>query len=94
LSQFHLRDWFVPPVSVPLFLLPLAFAACMDRPAQLQYLISGNDECGRVNLGRDTAAEALKKARELLQEGYLDVRICTPRGQVLLSDEFDQIEGQ
>ena len=58
----------------------------------LQYLIAGNDQFGRVNLGRATAAAALKKAKELLQEGYLDVRICTPRGQILLSDEFDQLE--
>ena len=39
-----------------------------------------------------TSAAALKKARELLQEGYLDVRICTPQGRILLSDEFDQFE--
>lgn len=58
----------------------------------MQYLISGNNGFGRVNLGRDTAAAALKKAKELLQEGYMDVRISTPRGQVLLSDEFDQLE--
>ena len=35
---------------------------------------------------------ALKKARELLQEGFMDVRICTPRGQILLPDEFDKLE--
>jgi hypothetical protein len=27
-----------------------------------------------------------------LQEGYIDVRICTPQGRILLSDEFDQFE--
>jgi hypothetical protein len=59
---------------------------------KLQYLISGNNGFGRVNLGRDTAVAALKKAKELLQDGYMDVRICTPRGQVLLSDEFDRLE--
>jgi len=58
----------------------------------LQYLISGNNGFGRVNLGRETAPAALKKAKELLQDGYMDVRISTPRGQVLLSDEFDQLE--
>jgi hypothetical protein len=65
---------------------------CRDRTTQLQYLISGNNGFGRVNLGRDTAAAALKKAKELLQEGYMDVRISTPRGKVLLSDEFDQLD--
>ena len=64
----------------------------MDRTVSLQYLISGNNQFGRVNLGRMTSAAALKKAKELVQEGYMDVKICTPRGQVLLSDEFDQLE--
>ena len=65
----------------------------MDSTTQLQYLISGIDQFGRVSLGRESAVAALKKARELLQEGYMDVRICTPRGQVLLSDQFDQLDG-
>jgi hypothetical protein len=65
----------------------------MDRAAQLQFLISGNNGFGRVNLGRDTTAGALKKAKELLQEGYMDVRIRTPRGEILLPDEFDKLEG-
>jgi hypothetical protein len=60
---------------------------------QLQYLISGNNRSVRVNLGRATAAGALTTARQLLQEGYADVRICTPRGQILPSDEFGQLEG-
>lgn len=64
----------------------------MDRTTQLQYLISGNNRFGRVNLGRDTAEAAVKKARELLRDGHMDVRICTPRGQVLLPDEFDQVD--
>jgi len=65
----------------------------MDSAAKLQYLISGNNQFGRVNLGRATAMAALKKAKELLQEGYMDVKICTPRGQVLRSDEFDHLDG-
>ncbi|MDA9410615.1 hypothetical protein [Bradyrhizobium sp. CCBAU 45384] len=58
----------------------------------MQYLVGGQNGAGRVNLSRDTVAAALKKARELLQEGYMDVRICTPRGQILLPDEFDKLE--
>ena len=65
----------------------------MDRTSELHYLISGNNQLGRVNLSRAAAGAAVKKAKELLQEGYLDVRISTPRGRVLLSDEFDQLEG-
>ncbi len=64
----------------------------MDRTAQVQFLVSGNNGFGSVNLGRGTAAAAVKKARELVQAGYMDVRICTPRGQVLSSDEFNQLE--
>ena len=65
----------------------------MDSAAQLKYLVSGNHQFGRITLGRPTAAEALKKAKDLLERGYMDVRICTPRGLILLSDEFDQLEG-
>lgn len=65
----------------------------MDSAAQLQFLISGNNGFGRVNLGRDTSAGALKKAKELLREGYMDVKICTPGGQILVPDEFGQLEG-
>lgn len=65
----------------------------MDRMTQPQYLISANNGFGSVNLRRDTAAAALKKARELVQDGYMDVRICTPRGLMLSSDEFNQLDG-
>jgi hypothetical protein len=57
----------------------------------LQYLVSGNNQFSRVNIARPTAAAALKEAKELLGRGYWDVRICTPRGQILLPDEFDQL---
>ncbi|KRR26447.1 hypothetical protein CQ14_02845 [Bradyrhizobium lablabi] len=61
---------------------------------QLKYLVGGNHEGVRENLGRATAAAALKKARQLLHQGYVDVRICTPRGLVLLEDEFNHLEKQ
>jgi hypothetical protein len=63
----------------------------MDR-TRLQYLVSGNHPFGRVNLGRATASAALTKASELLQDGYMDVRIRTPRGVVLRSGDFDQLD--
>jgi len=62
------------------------------RATKLKYLVSGNDQSARVNLGRATSASAVKKARELVEQGYVDVRICTPRGQILMPDEFDQLE--
>lgn len=60
--------------------------------SELKYLISGNREGLRENLRRATAAAAARKARQLLHQGCVDVRICTPRGQVLLEDEFDHLE--
>jgi hypothetical protein len=60
---------------------------------RLQFLVSGNNQLTRINIGRPTAAEAVREARELVGRGYMDVRICTPRGQVVLPDEFDQLDG-
>jgi ethanolamine utilization cobalamin adenosyltransferase len=65
----------------------------MDNAAKLQYLVSRNGQSGPVNFDYPTAAAALKKARELLEQGHLDVKICTPRGRIFLSDEFDQLDG-
>jgi hypothetical protein len=64
----------------------------MASSPELQYLISGNDRYGRVSVSRAAAASAVKKARELVQEGYMDVKISTPRGRILLPDEFDEFE--
>jgi hypothetical protein len=58
-----------------------------------QFLVSGNNQLSRVNISRSTAADAVKEARELVGRGYMDVRICTPRGQIVLADEFDQLDG-
>ena len=64
----------------------------MASTIQLKFLVSGNNRFSRVNVGCPTAAEALKQAKEFVGQGYMDVRICTPRGQILLSDEFDRLE--
>ena len=61
---------------------------------KLKYLVSGNHEGISEHLGRVTVAAALRTARQLVQEGYIDVRICTPRGQVLSSDDFSHLEKQ
>jgi hypothetical protein len=62
-------------------------------PTQLKFLVSGSNQFSHVNVGHPNAAEALKNAKELLARGYVDVKICTPRGQILLPDDFDQLEG-
>ncbi|WP_247525184.1 hypothetical protein [Bradyrhizobium sp. 199] len=64
----------------------------MAGPASVPYLVSGTNEYASSNLGRGTATVALRLARKLLREGYMDVRVCTPRGRVLQADEFDQLE--
>ena len=61
---------------------------------KLKYLVSGNHEGVSEHLGRVTVGGALRKAKQLVQDGYIDVRICTPRGQVLLSDDFNHLEKQ
>jgi predicted phosphohydrolase len=61
---------------------------------KLKYLVRGNHEGISEHLGRVTVRAALRKAKQLVQEGYIDVRICTPRGQVLLSDDFNHLEKQ
>lgn len=64
----------------------------MARTIRLPYLVSGTGEYGSSNLGRGTATIALRLARKLLREGYMDVRVCTPRGRVLQPNEFDELK--
>ncbi|MBR0825233.1 hypothetical protein JQ596_06780 [Bradyrhizobium manausense] len=64
----------------------------MARTTRVPYLVTGTNEHGSANLGRVSASVALRLARKLLREGYMDVRICTPRGRVLQSDELDELE--
>lgn len=64
----------------------------MARAICVPYLVSGTNEYGSCNLGRGTASVALRLARKLLREGYMDVKVCTPRGRVLQRDEFDELD--
>jgi hypothetical protein len=59
---------------------------------RVPYLVSGTNEYGCSNLGRGSATVALRLARKLLRDGYMDVRVCTPRGRVLQSDELDELK--
>ena len=52
---------------------------------------------GPTNTAAPISAAALRTvalclARKLLREGYMDVKVCTPRGRVLQSDEFDELK--
>jgi hypothetical protein len=64
----------------------------MARTTRVPYLVSGTNEYGSANLGRGSAAVALRLARKLLRDGYMDVRVCTPRGRVLQADELGELE--
>lgn len=64
----------------------------MARTIRVPYLVSGTTEYRSSNLGRGTAAVALRLARRLLRKGYMDVRVCTPCGRVLQPDEFDELK--
>jgi hypothetical protein len=49
--------------------------------------ISGFDTAGSVSLKRLSFTAALKKARELIEDGCWDVRIVDPDGRVYASFE-------
>ncbi|WP_186294455.1 hypothetical protein [Bradyrhizobium guangdongense] len=66
----------------------------MARTTRVAYLVAGTSELGSANLGRGSASVALRLARKLLREGYMDVRVCTPRGCILESDEWDELESR
>jgi hypothetical protein len=66
----------------------------MARPIRVPYLVAGTNEYGCANHGRGSATLALRLARKLLRDGYMDVRVCTPRGRVLQSNELDELKPQ
>jgi uncharacterized membrane protein YukC len=66
----------------------------MAKAVRVPYLVTGTNELGRADLGRGSATVALRLARKLLREGYMDVRVCTPRGRVLQSGELDELDPQ
>ncbi|TWB66381.1 hypothetical protein [Bradyrhizobium sacchari] len=49
--------------------------------------INGFDTAGVVNLKRLSLAAALKKARELVEDGCWDVQVVDPTGRVYTSFE-------
>jgi hypothetical protein len=56
------------------------------------YLVWATGEYGSTHHGRGSASVALRLARKLLRDGAMDVRICTPRGRVLQSNELDELK--
>jgi hypothetical protein len=66
----------------------------MARTIRVPYLVTGTNEYGCANHGRGSPTLALRLARKLLRDGYMDVRVCTPRGRVLQFDELDELKPQ
>jgi hypothetical protein len=57
----------------------------------MEYKISGTSLSGAVALRRDSAVGAIKKAVELMDDGYLDVMITAPDGRIYGHPEFDEL---
>jgi hypothetical protein len=55
----------------------------------MRFLITGTDICGRIVLRRETAADALKKAAELAQDGYHEISITAPESHQRLCGRGD-----
>jgi hypothetical protein len=55
------------------------------------FFIKGTDNSGSITLRRETAAAALKKARELAEDGCHDITIIGPDGHHYPSQAFDQL---
>lgn len=66
----------------------------MAKATRVPHPFTGAKEYGSANLGRGSAIIALRLARKLLRRGYMDVRVCTPRGRILQSDELDELKPQ
>jgi hypothetical protein len=62
-----------------------------SEQALMPYIISGTNSVGALSLKRDSAAAAIKKARELAADGFRDVEITDPEGQVRDHAEFAKL---
>ena len=47
------------------------------------YLISGTNLIGTITLRRDSSVAAIKKAGELVADGYREVQITAPDGHLI-----------
>ena len=53
------------------------------------FQIIGVDGSGRIILKRMTLSSAIKKAKELIDRNYTDVKIVSPNDEIYLPKEFD-----
>jgi hypothetical protein len=64
----------------------------LQREDTLPFFVKGTDTSGTVSLRRDNAAGAVKKAKELLDDGSWDIEITSPEGLVYPLAEFEAIQ--
>ena len=57
----------------------------------MKFFITARDTSGSITLYRDTVPAALKKAGELVLDGFFDVEIVIPDGALYHPGEFDQL---
>jgi len=62
------------------------------REDVLPFFVKGTDTSGTVSLRRDNAEGAVKKARELLEDGSWDIQITSPDGLVYPLAEFEAMQ--
>ncbi len=56
------------------------------------FTVNGTDTSGSVALKRDNEAAALKKAKELTDDGCWDVSITAPDGRLYPLQEFERLK--
>src|ERR1700730_10956013 len=61
-----------------------------ESEADMPYVVTGTNMVGVISLRRDTPAAALKKARELIGDGVMNVRIADEQGRQYEAAEFDR----
>jgi hypothetical protein len=59
---------------------------------ELPFFVKGTDTSGTVSLRRDNATAAVKKAKELLDDGSWDVEITGPDGLPHPIAEFEAMQ--
>lgn len=57
----------------------------------MKFYISALDSSGIVTLERDSVPSAIKKADELISDGFLNVEIIMPDGAAYRPNEFEQL---
>jgi maltooligosyltrehalose synthase len=64
-------------------------AQSLQGGRHLPFFVKGTDTSGTISLRRDNAAAAVKKAKELMDDGCWDIEITGPDGHAHELAEFE-----